>query len=159
MNLKNIAYAAMISASAFLASCGDEDVELEIAPIAEVGPGSATDFLNNIGQDGDRVFFKYNKSEVTAEGKAALDKQMDWLVKYPNVLVTVEGHCDVRGTNEYNLALGNRRAEAVKAYLVSKGISAERIHVISYGKERPEAAGNDEASHARNRRGVTVIAQ
>ena len=86
-----------------------------------------------------------------------MTKQAAWLQKYPNVRVTVEGHCDERGTREYNLALGDRRANSAKNYLVARGVSASRITVISYGKERPAALGSDEASYAQNRRAVTVV--
>jgi peptidoglycan-associated lipoprotein len=123
-------------------------------PSTGIRPGSEQDFVANVG---DRVWFAYDKSVVTAEGRKILEKQADWLKKYPNVTVTVEGHCDERGTREYNLALGERRATAVKNVLVALGIPANRMTTISYGKERPAVVGSNEAAWAQNRRGVTVV--
>lgn len=117
-------------------------------------PGSQEDLT---AQAGDRVFFDYDSSSLTAEGRATLEKQSAWLNKYPNVAVTVEGHCDERGTREYNLALGERRAQAVKNYLVSLGVPASRLNTISYGKERPAVVGADEEAYSKNRRGVTTV--
>ncbi|MDB5477575.1 MAG: omp16 [Alphaproteobacteria bacterium] len=117
-------------------------------------PGSQED-LN--AQAGDRVFFGYDSSELTGEGRAVLEKQAAWLNQYANVAVTIEGHADERGTREYNLALGERRAQAVKNYLVSLGVPAGRLNTISYGKERPAVMGSDEESYAKNRRGVTTV--
>ena len=119
-----------------------------------VAAGSIAEF-NNVA--GDRVFFDYNKSNITGDAKATLDKQVAWLKKYPNYAITVEGHCDERGTREYNLALGDRRATAVKNYLVAAGLPAARVKTISYGKERPAELGSNEAAWAKNRRGVTVL--
>ena len=121
-----------------------------------VAPGSVEDFLKNVG---DRVFFDFDKSTLSAEGKATLDKQAAWLKKYPQWAITVEGHCDERGTREYNLALGERRANAVKKYLASAGIADSRLKTISYGKERPAVQGSNDAAWAQNRRGVTVLGQ
>jgi len=117
-------------------------------------PGSQED-LNN--QAGDRVFFALDSSELSAEGRATLERQAAWLKQYANVGITIEGHCDERGTREYNLALGERRAQAVKNYLVSLGVPAERLNTISYGKERPAVVGSDEEAWAKNRRGVTTV--
>lgn len=116
--------------------------------------GSVQDFQVNVG---DRVFFDYDKFEVKPAGRATLDKQAAWLKQYPQWKVVVEGHCDERGTREYNLALGERRANAVKSYLTNQGIPANRVTTISYGKERPVALGSNEAAWAQNRRGVTVL--
>lgn len=118
-----------------------------------------TSFMNYVGMEGDRVFFEFDKSAVTAAEAAKLDKQVAWLGQNENasVRIVIEGHCDPRGTSEYNLGLGKRRAEAVKAYLVSKGVSADRIDTVSYGKERPAVVGSDEAAYSKNRRGVTVV--
>ena len=118
-----------------------------------VRPGSAED-LQRVG---DRVFFDYDKSTLRTDGRATLEKQAAWLKQYPTVSVTVEGHCDERGTREYNLALGERRANAAKDYLVALGIPANRIRTISYGKERPVAMGSNEQAYGQNRRGVTVV--
>ena len=117
-------------------------------------PGSVEDFVDNVG---DRVFFDLDSSELTAEGRATLDRQADWLKAYPSVSITVEGHCDERGTREYNLALGERRASSVKSYLAAAGVPADRLDTVSYGKERPEATGSNEEAWAQNRRGVSVI--
>lgn len=118
--------------------------------------GSVDDFLKNVG---DRVFFDFDKSNLSAEAKATLDKQTAWLKQYPSWSITIEGHCDERGTREYNLALGERRANAVKQYLAAEGIAASRLKTISYGKERPAVLGSNEAAWAQNRRGVTVLGQ
>ena len=123
---------------------------------ATVAPGSVEDFLKNVG---DRVFFDFDKSTLSAEAKASLDKQAVWLKTYPQWAITVEGHADERGTREYNLALGERRANAVKKYLASAGIADSRLKTISYGKERPAVQGSNEAAYAQNRRGVTVLGQ
>lgn len=116
--------------------------------------GSREDFVQNVG---DRVFFDFDRSDINAEGQATLQKQAAWLQKYSNVKVTVEGNCDDRGTREYNLALGNRRANAVKRALIALGVQGGRISTISYGKERPAVVGDNEQAWAQNRRGVTVI--
>jgi len=105
----------------------------------------------------DTVFFAFDSSELSAEARAALDTQVTWLKKHGDVNVIVQGHCDERGTRDYNLALGSRRAEAVKQYLVDHGIAANRISTFSYGKERPAVFGSNEAAWAQNRRAVTVI--
>lgn len=117
-------------------------------------PGSQEDLVVNVG---DRVFFDLDRSTVRNDARATLDKQSAWLKKYPQVTVTVEGHADERGTREYNLALGNRRATAVKNYLVATGINPNRITTISYGKERPAVVGSNEQAWSQNRRGVTVV--
>ena len=120
----------------------------------QIKPGSDRDFIVNVG---DRVFFDFDKYNVRNDQRATLQKQAEWLKKYPQVQITVEGHCDERGTREYNLALGERRANSAKDFLVANGVAANRIRTISYGKERPVALGHDEASWAQNRRAVTVI--
>ena len=119
-------------------------------------PGSEQDFIANVG---DRVFFDFVKYALRADAKATLDKQVAWLKKYPTYNLTVEGHADERGTREYNLALGERRANSVKEYLVAGGLPANRIKTISYGKERPVALGSNEAAWSQNRRGVTVLSK
>jgi peptidoglycan-associated lipoprotein len=124
------------------------------ASSSRFGPGSQQDLAATAG---DRVFFAYDSSEISAEGRQTLQKQADWLRRYGNVSVTIEGHCDERGTREYNLALGERRAQAVKNVLVAIGIPTSRIATISYGKERPEIPHSDDQSYAQNRRGVTTV--
>lgn len=116
--------------------------------------GSPEEFVSNVG---DRVFFDFDKYNVSAEGRATLDKQAAWLKANQAAVVTIEGHCDERGTREYNLALGERRAHSAKDYLVSQGVAASRVKTISYGKERPVALGHDEGAWKQNRRAVTVI--
>ena len=119
-------------------------------------PGSARDFAENVG---DRVFFATDSSTLTSEGRMTLDKQVAWLKKYGSTKVTVEGHADERGTREFNLALGERRATAAKNYLIGAGIPANRVSTISYGKERPAVTGTGEAAWSQNRRAVTVVTQ
>ena len=113
--------------------------------------GSSADFQQNVG---DRVFFAYDKSDLDDRDRQTLQKQAAWLQRYPTVVLTLEGHCDERGTREYNLALGARRAQSVKDYLVSLGVSGARLETISYGKERPICVQSNEACWAQNRRGV-----
>jgi peptidoglycan-associated lipoprotein len=120
-------------------------------------PGSREDFMRSVSSD--TVRFGLDMYDIDSEARAVLDTQAQWLQQYPNVRITVEGHCDERGTREYNLALGDRRANAAKNYLAARGISATRITTISYGKERPAAIGSDEDSYAQNRRAVTVTLQ
>ncbi len=120
-----------------------------------VTPGSAADFQQSVTAD--TVHFDLDQYDIDPQARAILDSQAAWLAKYPNVRVTIEGHCDERGTREYNLALGDRRANATKNYLASRGVDASRMTTISYGKERPVAMGSDEASWAQNRRAVTVV--
>ena len=116
-------------------------------------PGSKEDFVANVG---DRVFFAYDKADLSADARRTLERQAAWLRQWTNQGLTVEGHCDERGTREYNLALGQRRANAVKDYLVALGVPASRLSTISYGKERPVVLGSNEAAWAQNRRGVSV---
>jgi peptidoglycan-associated lipoprotein len=120
-----------------------------------VVPGSRADFLQSVSSD--RVFFDTDSYTLDARARAVLDAQAQWLNAHPNVRVTIEGHCDERGTREYNLALGDRRANAVRDYLQSRGVSPARMQTISWGKERPAVDGHDENAWAQNRRAVTVV--
>ena len=120
-----------------------------------VTPGSAEDFKRSVTSD--TVNFGLDQYDIDGTARGILDSQVVWLQRYPNVRVTIEGHADERGTREYNLALGDRRANAAKNYLVARGVSPSRITTISYGKERPLALGSDEESWAQNRRAVTVV--
>jgi peptidoglycan-associated lipoprotein len=120
-----------------------------------VRPGSRADFERSVTSN--TVHFALDKYDIDPEARAILDSQAAWLAHWPNVPVSLEGHCDERGTREYNLALGDRRANAAKNYLASRGINPARISTISYGKERPIALGSDEASWAQNRRAVTIV--
>jgi len=116
--------------------------------------GSVMDFQQNVG---DRVLFGYDRSELEDGGRSTLQKQAAWLQRFPTVVLTIEGHADERGTREYNLALGARRAQAVRDYLVSLGVSGARIETISFGKERPICVQSDEQCWTQNRRGVSTI--
>ncbi|HEV2561303.1 MAG TPA: peptidoglycan-associated lipoprotein Pal [Rhizomicrobium sp.] len=157
---------AAIAAAFTLAGCTTKPKAVETAPPPEststvqqsqtsIVPGSAEDLRVNVG---DTVHFDYDKYDLRENDKTLLQRQSAWLQQYPSVRVTVEGHCDERGTREYNLALGARRANAVKEYLVSLGVSAARVDTISYGKERPVCTESTEDCWAQNRRGVTTIA-
>ncbi|HUW80727.1 MAG TPA: peptidoglycan-associated lipoprotein Pal [Acidocella sp.] len=115
-------------------------------------PGSEQDLVANVG---DRVFFAFNKSDLTSDADATLARQAAWLSKYPSVNILIAGNADERGTETYNLALGNRRANAARDYLVAQGVATSRIQTISYGKDCPVAAGNDEASYQQNRNAIT----
>jgi len=117
-------------------------------------PGSQQDFTVNVG---DRIFFDTDSSVVRADAAATLDRQAQWLNQYPNYQITVEGHADERGTREYNLALGARRAAATRQYLATRGVAANRIRTISFGKERPVAVCDDISCWSQNRRAVTVL--
>lgn len=118
------------------------------------GPGSKADFMRSVQSD--RIFFDTDRYNIDTADAAVLQSQAQWLMRYPNVAAVVEGHADERGTRDYNLALGERRATAAKQYLVSLGVPANRISTISYGKERPEAMGSNPEAWAKNRRAVTV---
>lgn len=158
---------SMIAAVLLLAACestpdttgtagagGGASSGLSSSPSTAPRPGSPEEFVVNVG---DRVFFDTDRSTIRPDGRATLDKQAAWLKQYPQNVITVEGHADERGTREYNLALGNRRATAVKNYLVATGINPNRITTISYGKERPAVVGSNEQAWAQNRRAVSVV--
>ena len=161
-------FLCMVAAVSVLAACSsDEPKKAEqaavatppaatqkAAPVDTLVPGSQADFVKNVG---DRVFFDYDKSSLKPEGKDQLTKWVAFLKKYPNDQLLVEGHADERGTREYNLALGERRANAVKEFLVANGVETARLKTVSYGKERPAVLGSNEAAYAQNRRGVGVI--
>jgi peptidoglycan-associated lipoprotein len=119
------------------------------------GPGSRADFERSVTSN--TVNFALDSYGIDDRARTILDSQAAWLTRYPNVAVSLEGHCDERGTREYNLALGDRRALSAKNYLATRGVAPGRISTISYGKERPIALGSDEASWAQNRRAVTIV--
>jgi len=151
----------MIGAMLLLAACSSAPPPTApggpMAP-AMGGPGYAPGSQQDLAATaGDRVFFAYDRSDISSEGQQILQRQAEWLKRYPQVSVTIEGHCDERGTREYNLALGERRATAVKNVLVALGIPATRIQTISYGKERPIVVGSSEDSYAQNRVGITTV--
>jgi peptidoglycan-associated lipoprotein len=151
--------AALLIATLGLGACankpeGGPDANASLAAAGAATPGSAQDFVVNVG---DRVFFETDSTQITAQGRATLDKQSQWLRTYAQYSFTIEGHADERGTREYNLALGARRAQAVRDYLASRGIAVARMRTISYGKERPVAVCNDISCWSQNRRAVTVL--
>lgn len=125
-----------------------------VPPVQGPAPGTVQDFVVNVG---DRVYFDYNQFNLDASDRARLDRQAAWLQQYPSTRILVAGNADERGTREYNLALGERRANAVRSYLVSQGVDGSRIEVVSYGKERPIDPRSNEEAWALNRNGHTAI--
>ncbi|MGH7043702.1 MAG: peptidoglycan-associated lipoprotein Pal [Acetobacteraceae bacterium] len=157
----NIKILGAFAAVALLAACaqkpattGMENGAGAAAATAGPAPGSEQDLVANVG---DRVFYAFNRSVLTSADRATLDRQAGWLAKYPQVEVLVAGNCDDRGTEEYNLALGHRRANAAREYLAAKGVSASRIKTISYGKDRPVALGDNEQAWSQNRNAITSV--
>ena len=145
---------AALAAMLVMAACSSSQQEAAGPATTSVTPGSVADFRQNVG---DRVFFDTDQSGIREDGRQTLARQAEWLKKYTNYQITIEGHCDERGTREYNFALGERRANAAKQYLVAQGIPAARIRTVSLGKENPDPPGSDEGAWARNRRAVTVL--
>ena len=133
---------------------GSLESEIEVVDPSAPIPGTQEDLVQNVG---DRVFFGLDSATLSPQSRGVLDKQAKWLKLFPDVSITIEGHCDERGTREYNLALGEQRASAVRSYLIALGVEAQRLNTISYGKERPYALGHDEESWKSNRRSVSVI--
>ena len=153
--IRSARFAVFVLGALAVAGCAKQpDQTAAIAGAAT--PGSQQDFIVNVG---DRVFFESDSSELTPQARDTLDKQAQWLNQYSRYAFTIEGHADERGTREYNIALGARRAQTVQAYLVSRGVMAQRMHTISYGKERPVAVCNDISCWSQNRRAVTVLNQ
>jgi peptidoglycan-associated lipoprotein len=147
--------AAVLAGALAIAACTHQADNAQANAGAIATPGSQQDFVVNVG---DRVWFDTDSTELTAQSRATLDKQAQWLNTYQQYSqFTIEGHADERGTREYNLALGARRAQAVRDYLISRGIAANRMHTISYGKERPVAVCDDISCWSQNRRAVTVL--
>ena len=138
----------------FIAACANKPADQQAGVGGQATPGSQQDFVVNVG---DRVFFESDQTDLTSTARATLDKQAQWLQQYNRYSFTIEGHADERGTREYNIALGARRAQTVREYLVSRGIPANRMRTISYGKERPVAVCNDISCWSQNRRAVTVL--
>jgi peptidoglycan-associated lipoprotein len=153
--MRGAKFVAAILATLAIAGCAKQQSD-QNALGAAAAPGSQQDFVVNVG---DRVFFDTDSSELSEQARATLDKQAQWLNNYNRYAFTIEGHADERGTREYNIALGARRAETVRQYLTSRGIQAQRMHTISYGKERPVAVCNDISCWSQNRRAVTVLDQ
>ncbi|MGD0027181.1 MAG: peptidoglycan-associated lipoprotein Pal [Xanthobacteraceae bacterium] len=139
-----------------ITGCAKQQPDQTGAMAAAAPPGSQQDFVVNVG---DRVFFDTDSSQLSEQARATLDKQAQWLNTYNRYAFTIEGHADERGTREYNIALGARRAQTVREYLVSRGVSAQRMRTISYGKERPVAVCDDISCWSQNRRAVTVLDQ
>jgi len=156
----------MVAAVAMLAACSDDATEQKaqtsnanqqtVKSGPSIVPGSQADFVANVG---DRVFFAFDKSDLAPEARQQLTAWVAFLKKYPQDNLTVEGHADERGTREYNIALGEKRANSVKEFLVAQGVQASRLKTVSYGKERPAVLGSNETAWAQNRRGVGVISQ
>jgi peptidoglycan-associated lipoprotein len=146
-------FAVFVVAALAVAGCASKPGDQSQASGAAT-PGSQQDFVVNVG---DRVFFETDSSELTAQSRATLDKQAQWLQLYNQYAFTIEGHADERGTREYNLALGARRAETVRDYLSARGIAPTRMRTISYGKERPVAICDNISCWSQNRRAVTVL--
>jgi peptidoglycan-associated lipoprotein len=147
-------FAAILLGAIAIAGCAKQPDQTAMANAA--APGSQQDFIVNVG---DRVFFETDSSELTPQARATLDKQAQWLSQYNRYSFVIEGHADERGTREYNIALGARRAQTVREYLISRGVMAQRMRTISYGKERPVAVCNDISCWSQNRRAVTVLNQ
>jgi peptidoglycan-associated lipoprotein len=152
--VRSVRIAAALVAALAIAGCANKVNELNAGLGGNAAPGSQQDFVVNVG---DRVFFESDQTDLTAQSRATLDKQAQWLSTYNRYSFTVEGHADERGTREYNIALGARRAQAVRDYLASRGIEPSRMRTISYGKERPVAVCNDISCWSQNRRAVTVL--
>src|SRR3954453_12428954 len=160
---------SVLAAGLLLAACSsDEPVETAstqgagsttqtgAASNGAVTPGSVDDFNNNVGNT---VYFGYDRYDLSAEAQSQLQKEAAWLQQYPQHTVTVEGHCDERGTREYNLALGERRANSIANYLTALGLDKGRVSTISYGKERPICTDSNESCWSQNRRGGTAVHQ
>ena len=146
--------AAVVAVALSMGACAKNNVGADGAMASSAAPGSQQDFVVNVG---DRVFFESDSTELTPQSIATLEKQAQWLQIYSQYTFTVEGHADERGTREYNIALGARRAQTVRDYLASRGVQAQRMRTISYGKERPVAVCNDISCWSQNRRAGTVL--
>lgn len=158
----NMKIAGALAAVALLGACSSNSSDTGASTGAGSGtamsgsvtPGSQEDLVANVG---DRIFYAFNSSQVDGDSRGTLDRQAGWLQRYPNVSVQVAGNCDDRGTEEYNLALGQRRANSARDYLVARGVSSSRISTISYGKDRPTALGSTEEAWAQNRNAITSV--
>lgn len=174
MSVRSLMMTAVLVTALFpLAACSTKDKDADSVQVSDgmggplegtetygaagvdgVAPGSQQDLVVNVG---DRVFFGYDRYDVSPEGQRILEMQAEWLKRYPNNNVTIKGHADERGTREYNLALGDRRANSIKNSLAALGVPSTRINTISYGKEQPAVMGSGEDAWAQNRRGVTEV--
>jgi peptidoglycan-associated lipoprotein len=159
-NIRAVQVAAALAATLALGACASSPVLDQAGAgnrsgmAGNASPGSAQDFVVNVG---DRVFFESDSTELTVQARGTLDKQAQWLARYNRYAFTIEGHADERGTREYNIALGARRAQTVREYLSARGVDSSRMRTISYGKERPVAVCNDISCWSQNRRAVTVL--
>ncbi len=151
--LQGLKLAAVLAVALSMGACANKNLGMD-ANASAATPGSQQDFVVNVG---DRVFLESDQTDLSPQAVATLDKQVQWLQTYPRYQFTIEGHADERGTREYNIALGARRAQSVKAYMSSHGIDPSRMRTISYGKERPVAVCNDISCWSQNRRAVTVL--
>ncbi len=154
---------AILAAAALLAACSDTDSAVDPSATTGAGAGAGTGAAANTVEYfnvvvGDRVFFDTDRHDLTTEAQFVLSKQAQWFAANPAATATIEGHADERGTREYNLALGARRANSVRAFLINRGTDGSRLRTVSFGKERPVALGSDEQAWSQNRRGVTVVA-
>jgi peptidoglycan-associated lipoprotein len=153
LSLGRILAVAMIAAALAAGGCANQQEALQ-AGLGAATPGSPQEFQVSVG---DRVFFETDSSALTAQSQATLGRQVQWLMQYSQYTFTVEGHADERGTREYNLALGARRASAVRDFFIAKGIPAARMRTVSFGKERPVAVCDDISCWSQNRRAVTAL--
>ena len=153
-SLRTLGLVAMLAAALAVSACANKPGDQTAGAGGAAAPGSQQDFVVNVG---DRVFFESDQSTLTPQARATLDNQAQWLQRYSQYTFTIEGHADERGTREYNIALGARRAQTVREYLSSRGVNAQRMRTISYGKERPVAVCDDISCWSQNRRSVTVL--
>lgn len=149
---RGVRFAAVLAAALTISACANQ--QNATGEGAAATPGSQQDFVVNVG---DRVFFESDSTELSSQARATLDKQAQWLQHYNRYAFTIEGHADERGTREYNIALGAKRAQVTRDYLATRGVDPSRIRTISYGKERPVAVCNDISCWSQNRRAVTVL--
>ncbi|MBW4021822.1 MAG: peptidoglycan-associated lipoprotein Pal [Proteobacteria bacterium] len=157
MNIKLLgafAAVALLAACAKPAATGMSTGAGATAMTSGPAAGSEEDLVANVG---DRVFYAFNSSSLSTDATATLSHQAAWLQKYPQIAVLIAGNCDPRGTEEYNLALGQRRADAARDYVVAQGVTGARIQTISYGKDRPVAQGNDEQAYSQDRNAITSV--
>ena len=155
--LRGAKFATVFAVGLALAACANNpnpEGQAGLGAAGAAAPGSPQEFVVSVG---DRVFFESDQTELTPQARQTLDKQAQWLQHYNRYTFTIEGHADERGTREYNIALGARRAQATRDYLISRGVDANRMRTISYGKERPVAVCNDISCWSQNRRAVTVL--
>ena len=152
--LQGLKLAAVLAVALSMGACANKTGVGGDAMASAAVPGSQQDFVVNVG---DRVFFESDQTELSPQAIATLDKQAQWLQQYNRYSFLIEGHADERGTREYNIALGAKRAQSVRSFLASRGIDPSRMRTISYGKERPVAVCNDISCWSQNRRAVTVL--